>query len=138
MESLTPNRYTKALDNIKSLRKDRMSELKAEEERLLSLKREKEHADKLSARIKDINENISELQAKHEELRAAYDQQVRSNQILNDTGSKFREIYIKAEQLNDRKTRTKQELDLTKENLKEIPGKYIHLNVLVASLTYLQ
>ena len=55
-------------------------------------------------------------------LRAAYDQQVRSNQHLNDTGSKFREIYVKVDQLNQRKEQYKEELNLARETLQEIPG----------------
>ena len=90
-----PVRYTKALDNIKALRKEGVADLKAETERLESLSREKAHADKLKDRITEMNNNIAARTAEYEELKAAYDQQVRSNQILNDTGSKFREIYAR-------------------------------------------
>ncbi|TBU46351.1 hypothetical protein BD309DRAFT_1078711 [Dichomitus squalens] len=115
-------KYTKALDNIKALRKDRVAELKAETERLESLAREKGHADKLKDRITEMNDKIAARTAEYEELKAAYDQQVRSNQILNDTGSKFREIYVKVDQLNQRKDQYKEELNLAKENLQEIEG----------------
>ncbi|KAH9891681.1 hypothetical protein C8Q73DRAFT_746760 [Cubamyces lactineus] len=115
-------KYTKALDNIKALRKERMADLKAESERLESLAREKAHADKLKARIAEMNSLIAARNAEYEELRAAYDQQVRSNQHLNDTGSKFREIYVKVDQLNQRKEQYKEELNLARENLQEIPG----------------
>jgi DNA repair protein RAD50 len=40
-------RYTKALDNIKSLRKERVADLKADKERLHSLGLEKAHADRV-------------------------------------------------------------------------------------------
>ncbi len=102
-----------------------MADLKAESERLESLAREKAHADKLKERITDMNTKIAARTADHEELRAAYEQQVRSNQILNDTGSKFREIYVKADQLTQRKDQIKEELNLAKENLQEIPGKLV-------------
>ncbi len=115
-------RYTKALDNIKALRKDRVAELKAETERLESLSREKTHADKLKDRITEMNDNIAARTAEYEDLRRAYDQQVRSNQMLNDTGSKFREIYVKVDQLNQRRDQYKEELNLAKENLQEIDG----------------
>src|ERR1700733_4358416 len=52
------SRYTKALEAIKSLRKDRVSELKADKERLESLSREKAHADKLKNRIADLRSTI--------------------------------------------------------------------------------
>ncbi|KAI0755004.1 AAA domain-containing protein [Daedaleopsis nitida] len=115
-------KYTKALNNIKDLRKERMADLKAESARLESLALEKQHADKLKKRIAEMNANIAARAAEHEELRAAYEQQVRSNQILNDTGSKFREIYVKFDQLNQRKEQYKEELNMAKENLQEIPG----------------
>ena len=102
-----------------------MADLKAESERLESLAREKAHADKLKARITEMNAKIAARTADHEELRAAYEQQVRSNQILNDTGSKFREIYVKADQLTQRRDQYKEELNLAKENLQEIPGVFI-------------
>ncbi|KAL1950585.1 hypothetical protein VTO73DRAFT_5709 [Trametes versicolor] len=115
-------KYTKALDNIKALRKERMADLKAESERLESYSREKQHADKLKSRIGEMNGLIASLATEYDDLRAAYEQQVRSNQQLNDTGSKFREIYIKADQLNQRKEQYKEELNLARENLQEIQG----------------
>ena len=130
----TANRYTKALDSIKALRKDRVAELKAESERLESLAREKAHADKLKARITDMNANIAARTAEHDELRAAYEQQVRSNQILNDTGSKFREIYVKMDQLTQRKEQYQEELSLAKENLQEIPGTQAYMYLYPCSL----
>ncbi|KAH9854720.1 hypothetical protein C2E23DRAFT_726150 [Lenzites betulinus] len=113
-------KYTKALDNIKALRKERMADLKAESANLEGLVREKAHADKLKSRIGEMNGLINTLTTEYDELRAAYEQQVRSNQLLNDTGSKFREIYIKVEQLNSRKEQHKEELSLARENLQEI------------------
>ena len=99
-----------------------MADLKAESERLESLAREKTHADKLKARITEMNTLIASLTAEYDELRAAYEQQVRANQRLNDTGSKFREIYVKVDQLNQRKEQYKEELSLARENLQEISG----------------
>ena len=54
--------YTKALDSIKSLRKDRVAELKADKERLESLAKEKTHANKLRGRIGDLNTTITAKQ----------------------------------------------------------------------------
>ena len=100
-----------------------MSDLKAETERLQSLAREKAHADKLKTRITDENSKIAQRTTEYDELLAAYDQQVRSNQVLHDTGSKFREIYLKAEQLAEKKANFKEEMDLARENLQEIAGE---------------
>lgn len=99
-----------------------MADLKADSERLEGLVREKAHADKLKSRIGEMNSLIASLTTEYDDLRAAYEQQVRSNQLLNDTGSKFREIYIKVDQLNQRKEQHKEELSLARENLQEIQG----------------
>lgn len=123
--SFAQYRYTKALDNIKALRKERVADLKAETERLESLSREKAHADKLKDRITEMNDRIAARTAEYDDLKKAYEQQVRSNQMLNDTGSKFREIYVKVDQLNQRKDQYKEELNLAKENLQEIDGMQI-------------
>lgn len=69
-----------------------------------------------------MNDNIAARTAEYEDLKRTYDQQVRSNQMLNDTGSKFREIYVKVDQLNQRRDQYKEELNLAKENLQEING----------------
>ncbi|KIJ61131.1 hypothetical protein HYDPIDRAFT_57502, partial [Hydnomerulius pinastri MD-312] len=60
-------RYTKALDSIKSLRKDRVADLKADKERLESLSKEKAHADKLRARVVELNSSITSKQLQYEE-----------------------------------------------------------------------
>jgi hypothetical protein len=46
--SLTIPRYTKALDNIKALRKERTAELKVDRERLKFLKADKDKAERVS------------------------------------------------------------------------------------------
>ena len=61
-------RYTKALESIKTLRKDRVSELKTDKERLESLSREKGHADKLRARIADLTSSIALKEIEHGKL----------------------------------------------------------------------
>ncbi|KAH9922826.1 P-loop containing nucleoside triphosphate hydrolase protein [Epithele typhae] len=115
-------KYTKALDNIKSLRKDRMAELKTEQARLEGLAAEKAHSDQLKARLADANAELEGCIVEHDRLKAEYDEQVRSNQHLQETGSKFREIYLKAEQLGEKQERLEEELNSIRESLHEIEG----------------
>ncbi|TFY73425.1 hypothetical protein EWM64_g10589, partial [Hericium alpestre] len=77
-------RYTKALDSIKSLRKDRMAELKAEKERLESLSREKTHADKLKSRISDLNATIAAREVEFDETKHLYEQLALANAKFYD------------------------------------------------------
>jgi len=74
-------RYTKALDSIKALRKDRVADLKAEKERLESLSREKQHADKLRKRISDLASTIATKEIDYEQTKRSM--MTSSSQMLN-------------------------------------------------------
>ncbi|KAG6830973.1 hypothetical protein H0H87_006624 [Tephrocybe sp. NHM501043] len=115
-------RYTKALENIKGLRKDRVADLKAENERLQSLSREKSHADKLKERISQLNTTIAEKEVEYEETKKEYEAIVEANQKFYDYATKFRELYMKIEALDERKKRLQADLDEAKLNLQEIVG----------------
>ncbi|KAG2001814.1 RAD50 [Coprinopsis cinerea AmutBmut pab1-1] len=73
-EIFEATKYTKALDNIKALRKDRVADLKAEQERLSSLKLQKDRADKLRLRMKDLNATIVAKEAEYENAKAQYEE----------------------------------------------------------------
>ncbi|KAG6897072.1 hypothetical protein C0992_004313 [Termitomyces sp. T32_za158] len=115
-------RYTKALDNIKSLRKDRVADLKAENERLQSLAREKAHADKLKERVSQLNTTIAEKQVEYEQTKKEYESIVEANQKFYDYATKFRELFMKYEALDGKKARLQTDLDEAKLNLQEIVG----------------
>jgi DNA repair protein RAD50 len=116
-------RYTKALDSIKTLRKDRLAELKAEKERLDSLSREKQHADKLRARIADLNSTIATKEIVYEQTKQELDELVASNARFYEYSTKFREIYLKIQNLEERKERYKKDLESAKETTREVQGK---------------
>lgn len=120
--SLTCPRYTKALDAIKSLRKDRVAELKAEQERLESLSREKAHSDKLVKRISDLNSTITAKELEYEEVKHEYDQLVQANRKFYEQSTKFREMYMRLESLQEKKTRYEEDLANAKENLQVVSG----------------
>ncbi|CAL1713176.1 unnamed protein product [Somion occarium] len=115
-------KYTKALDNIKALRKERAADLKAEKERLESLAREKGHADKLRARIADLNSSMGAKELEYEEAKKEYERLVASNQRFYDSATKFRDIYSKVESLQEKKERFEQDLAEARENLQELEG----------------
>lgn len=122
--SLFEYRYTKALDSIKNLRKDRVAELKAEKERLIGLSREKAHADKLKSRIADLTSTIAEKEVSYEETKNQYEAIVEANQKFYDYASKFRELYIKVDGLQKEKARLQADLDEAKLNLQEVSGEF--------------
>ncbi|KAJ8080582.1 DNA repair protein rad50 [Marasmius tenuissimus] len=115
-------RYTKALDNIKGLRKDRVAELKAEKERLESLAREKNHADKLKKRINELSSNIAAKEVEYDDIKSQYDAVAESNTKFREFALLFREIYLKVENLEARKVTLQNDLEESKMNLKEMPG----------------
>ncbi|KAJ7044129.1 hypothetical protein C8F04DRAFT_1228961 [Mycena alexandri] len=121
-------KYTKALDSIKALRKDRVAELKTEKERLDGLAREKSHADKLKARIADLNQAIAAKEVEHDETKKAYDELVISNQKFYDYATQFREVYLRVGNAQQNMARIQVDLNEAKANLQDIPGTDAELN----------
>ncbi|KJA21183.1 hypothetical protein HYPSUDRAFT_141004 [Hypholoma sublateritium FD-334 SS-4] len=120
-------RYTKALDSIKNLRKDRVMELKAEKERLLSLSREKSHSDKLKDRFNELKSTIAAKEVEYEDSKHQYDAAVKANQKFYELFSKFREMYSTVAMLEENKARTKKHLTDLKSKYQELPGKWFEL-----------
>lgn len=120
--STTFYRYTKALDSIKALRKDRVADLKADKERLESLSKEKAHADKLRARIVELNNTITSKQLQYEECKGQYEELVKNNARFYESATKFRELYVKVENLQQKKEHYQQELSEARETVQEIEG----------------
>ncbi|KIK52044.1 hypothetical protein GYMLUDRAFT_372512 [Collybiopsis luxurians FD-317 M1] len=96
-------RYTKALENIKALRKDRVSDLKAEKERLESLAKEKAHAEKLRKRINELIGTIHAKEITYEETKKEYEEVVAANVKFQEYATRFREVYVKYESLITKK-----------------------------------
>ena len=132
---LTGRRYTKALDAIKSLRKDRVAELKIEQARLESLSREKAHSDKLVKRVSDLNSTITAKELEYDEVKREYDQLVQANKKFYEQSTKFREMYLKLESLQEKKTRYEEDLANAKENLQVVSGLVCRMKTPLPQLT---
>ncbi|KAI9509211.1 P-loop containing nucleoside triphosphate hydrolase protein [Russula earlei] len=114
-------KYTKALDSIKALRKERVAELKTEKERLESLAREKGHADKLRAEISATNTTIATKEGDYQEAKKLYEALARSNRKFEEGATKFREIYIRVESLEKEKQKYQEDLAELRPNVQEVP-----------------
>jgi DNA repair protein RAD50 len=125
-----PFRYTKALVSIKTLRKDRTSELKAEKERLLSLSREKAHSDKLKERFANLNAQIATKEVEYEESKQEYDSVAEANRKFSEYNTKFREIFVAVSTLEGQKTTMKSTLAELTAKLQEIPGNKVFVIVI--------
>ncbi|KAG9312670.1 hypothetical protein JVU11DRAFT_7086 [Chiua virens] len=115
-------RYTKALDSIKSLRKDRVAGLKADKERLESLSKQKAQTLWLRTRIVDLNDTITSKQLQYEECKAKYEELVKNNAHFYESATRFREVYVKVENLQQKKEHYQQELAEVRETAEEIEG----------------
>lgn len=115
-------RYAKALDNIKNLRKERASDLKAEQARLGGLKQEKDRADDVKKNLAETRATIADKEAAYEQLKNQYDAQVVSNQQFYEHATKFRETYIHIENLAKQKSRLQDDYKELKLNLQELTG----------------
>ncbi|KAI0050377.1 hypothetical protein FA95DRAFT_1555700 [Auriscalpium vulgare] len=113
-------RYTKALDSIKALRKDRVAELKAEKERLESLSVQKAHADKLRGRMSDLNASLVAKETEFQDTRRLYDELVRSNQHFYESATKFRETYMRIQALEEKKARDQTDMKELQDTTKEL------------------
>ncbi|PPQ69607.1 hypothetical protein CVT24_001363 [Panaeolus cyanescens] len=121
-EIFEATRYTKALDNIKALRKERAADLKADKERLILLSREKAHSDKLRERVADTEANIARKQSEYEETKAKHDALRQDNDKFYALHNKFREMYLTVAGLEENKTRVQTTLVELKAKYTEIPG----------------
>ncbi|KAF8349440.1 hypothetical protein F5887DRAFT_914397 [Amanita rubescens] len=121
-EIFEATRYTKALDSIKNLRKERMSELNAEKERLVGLSREKAHADKLKNRVSELKSTIAAKEVEYEQAKDQHDSLAETNRKFYDYSSKFREIYLKVENLEDKEQRLRGDRDEAILSLQKIEG----------------
>lgn len=69
-----------------------------------------------------MNSTISGKETEYEEMKKEYDQLVLANQRFYDQATKFREMYVKLEGLQERKIRYQEDLDNAKENLQAVDG----------------
>ncbi|KAF7288559.1 AAA-23 domain-containing protein [Mycena chlorophos] len=114
-------KYTKALDSIKSLRKERVAELKAEKERLEGLAREKSHSDKLRGRINNLKDEIAQKEANYQDTKDKYDELVRANAKFLESATSFKTIYIQLEAIEKNIERLQEDLDGAKSSIQEMP-----------------
>ncbi|GJJ13191.1 hypothetical protein Clacol_007442 [Clathrus columnatus] len=113
-------RYTKVLDSIKNLRKERMAEQKVEKERLESLSKEKANADKITKRLAELSAQIAAKQAEYEEKKKQYQEVVIANARFKDQATHFRSVYMKLEQSEEKRTTVEAELSEMRLTLKEV------------------
>ncbi|PVG02753.1 putative RAD50-DNA repair protein [Serendipita vermifera] len=121
-EIFEASKYTKALDAIKALRKERVSELKIDQERLQGNLREKFHGDKLKARIADLTATVNRKGAEYDELKTTAEALAVQNKEFYEKATKFRDTFLKFEAAEKRKTQLEHDLSFISDSLEVLDG----------------
>jgi DNA repair protein RAD50 len=116
-------RYTKALESIKSLRKDRVAEFQVDKERLEGLSREKARADQTKDRISNLSASISRKEIERDKYKEDQKHVDEANRNLNELASKFRQVYQEVEIQTQKKNRLIAEREEIEKEWQELPGK---------------
>ncbi|WFD29984.1 DNA repair protein rad50 [Malassezia sp. CBS 17886] len=95
-------RYTKALDAVRALRKQRAQDARVDEADLRALQQEKERADSTQAKIRALHTSLAHKSHELADTDAAVSHATRENQALYDQAARFREVITQAESLEER------------------------------------
>ncbi|ORY30598.1 hypothetical protein BCR39DRAFT_529095 [Naematelia encephala] len=103
-EIFEATKYTKALDNIKALRKERTAELKVDQERLKHLKSDKDKAQRLRKQLEDEIRQETDKQTEAERLKEEFESLKALNLQHYAEAAGFQSIFEKVENLKARKS----------------------------------
>ncbi|WFD08302.1 DNA repair protein rad50 [Malassezia vespertilionis] len=95
-------RYTKALDSLRALRKQRIQDSRVDEAELRGLQQEKERAESARQKIRSLHASLEHHTADLTVLEQDLAKKTVENKALYDAGIQFREIIGKAESLEER------------------------------------
>ncbi|GHJ86488.1 hypothetical protein NliqN6_2890 [Naganishia liquefaciens] len=97
------SKFTKALDHIKTLRKERVAALKVDAERLNFLKQDRDKADNLKKELERQRTEIGRKEAESDELTQRHEALTKANAEFYESSTKFTEIFDKAQALDAKK-----------------------------------
>jgi len=126
-------RYTKALENIKTLRKDRVAELAAEREVLKALDNDNKRAKTLRERIANLQDAIAAKDARREEAESQHAAIAAANRNLQKTADAFRQTYLRYEGLEKELVKLNERLANAKLSVKEIDCAFLPPCFLITS-----
>lgn len=95
-------RYTKALESIRALRKQRAQDVRVDEADLRALQQEKERAESVQEKIRVLERALAQKVKDRDELDAALQSKTRNNEALYSDAMRFREVLSHAESLEER------------------------------------
>jgi DNA repair protein RAD50 len=104
------------------LRKERVTELKFDQERLQGTLREKVHGDKLRGRITDLTATVSRKDIEYDELKTKAEALALENKGFYERATKFRDTFLKHEALEKRKKQLEQDHSFVSNGLEILDG----------------
>lgn len=96
-------RYTKALDALKALRKQRQQDARVDDAELRALQHDKERADAVQRTLDTLDASIAEKTRAVEALEADLDARTAANDALRDAAAQFRDVLVRAASLEERR-----------------------------------
>ena len=115
-------KYTKALDQIKSIRKEQTAELKVDKERLLAYKTDRERAAKLESSIERLQKDIVNKGAQAEQLDEVIREVTAHNKRFYELAVEHTRILSEVENLKIRKEEKERTVEDLRRTITEIPG----------------
>ncbi|CAI5758713.1 unnamed protein product [Candida verbasci] len=121
------SKFTKVLDQLKTIKKDMTNDIKFIEQSVQHLKVDRDRAKKVEVRLKSMNESvdkftteISELNLKIEDKEKQAEQLFASNQEFQKTLSDYENLQMKKKQIEEQLERTKQTIEILHESDEEL------------------
>lgn len=115
-------KYTKALDQIKSIRKEQTAELKVDKERLLSYKTDRERAAKLESSIQRLEKDIVSKSAQSDQLDEVIREVTAHNKKFYELAVEHTRILSEVENLRIRKEEKERTMEDLRRTITELPG----------------
>lgn len=115
-------KYTKALDQIKSIRKEQTAELKVDKERLLSYKTDRERAGKLESSIARLEKDIVSKSAEVEQLDEIIREVTAHNKKFYELAVEHSRILAVVDKLKIQKQERENTVESLRRTITELPG----------------
>ena len=124
-------RYTKALESIRALRKQRAQDARVDEADLRALQQEKERAESVQDKIRVLERALAQKGQDRDELDEALRLKTRANEALYADAMRFREVLGHAESLEERHALYKEHRDTLLARTKVIDASDAELQRLI-------
>ncbi|CAO1623506.1 unnamed protein product [Parajaminaea phylloscopi] len=127
-EIFDATRYTKALENIKVMRRERNNDLKVNKAELDALKIDRDRSQVLAQKRESLEKNLETKQARLDELDEEIRRITKQNKQFYDSAVKFREIVNLAETLEEKRKLHHENREALRKSMTEIeePDDELH------------